>query len=71
MIGYRFLSAAEEEITEASVFYHAASSGLGSDFLAVRAGQLRLLQQRTTLLRICEVVGHRFSIILPPFALHY
>src|SRR5258705_11109852 len=33
MIGYRFLSPAEEEMTEASVFYNAASSGLGNDFL--------------------------------------
>src|ERR1700737_2576238 len=33
MIGYRFLLPAEEEMTEASVFYEAASIGLGSDFL--------------------------------------
>ena len=33
MIGYRFLYPAEEEMTEASVFYDAASSGLGNDFL--------------------------------------
>jgi plasmid stabilization system protein ParE len=33
MIGYRFLSLAEEEMTEASLFYEAASSGLGDDFL--------------------------------------
>jgi hypothetical protein len=33
MTGYRFLSPAEEEMTEASVFYDAASSGLGGDFL--------------------------------------
>jgi toxin ParE1/3/4 len=33
MIGYRFLSAAEEEMSEAAVFYDAASVGLGSDFL--------------------------------------
>jgi hypothetical protein len=33
MIGYRFLSPAEEEMSEASVFYDAASSGLGNDFL--------------------------------------
>ena len=33
MIGYRFLSAAEEEMSEAAVFYDAASIGLGSDFL--------------------------------------
>ena len=33
MIGYRFLAPAEEEMTAASVFYDAASDGLGSDFL--------------------------------------
>ncbi|HVQ36418.1 MAG TPA: type II toxin-antitoxin system RelE/ParE family toxin [Pyrinomonadaceae bacterium] len=33
MIGYRFLFPAEEEMTEASVFYEAASRGLGQDFL--------------------------------------
>jgi toxin ParE1/3/4 len=33
MIGYRFLFPAEEEMTEASLFYEGASEGLGSDFL--------------------------------------
>jgi plasmid stabilization system protein ParE len=33
MIGYRFLSPAEEEMTAAALFYDAASSGLGNDFL--------------------------------------
>jgi hypothetical protein len=33
MIGYRFRSPAEEEMTEASFFYDATSSGLGNDFL--------------------------------------
>lgn len=33
MIGYRFLYPAEEEMTEASLFYEAASTGLGNDFL--------------------------------------
>jgi len=33
MIGYRFLPPAEEEMTEASLFYEAASTGLGSNFL--------------------------------------
>ena len=33
MIGYRFLSPADEEMTEASLFYEAAASGLGNDFL--------------------------------------
>jgi len=33
MIGYRFLPPAEAEMTEASVFYQVASTGLGADFL--------------------------------------
>ena len=33
MIGYRFLSDAEQEMSEAAVFYDAASAGLGGDFL--------------------------------------
>jgi hypothetical protein len=33
MIGYRFLSPAEEEMVEASLFYDSAASGLGNDFL--------------------------------------
>jgi ParE toxin of type II toxin-antitoxin system, parDE len=33
MIGYRFLASAEEEMSEASLFYDAASGGLGNDFL--------------------------------------
>ena len=33
MIGYRFLPAAEDEMIKASVFYEAASNGLGNDFL--------------------------------------
>ena|ERR1043165_6385393 len=33
MIGYRFLLPAEEEMTEASVFYEAGSPSLGGEFL--------------------------------------
>jgi len=33
MIPYRFLSPAEEEMTEEALFYEIASTGLGSDFL--------------------------------------
>ncbi len=33
MIGYRFLPPADEEMIGASLFYEAASTGLGSDFL--------------------------------------
>ena len=34
MIGYRFLTPAEEEMTEAAVFYETASIGLGEEFLS-------------------------------------
>ena len=34
MIGYRFLSLAEEEMSEAASFYEAASHGFGEKFLA-------------------------------------
>ena len=33
MIGYRFLPPAEDEMSEAALFYDAASVGLGEDFL--------------------------------------
>lgn len=33
MTGYRFLSPAEEEMTEAAVFYDGQTTGLGRDFL--------------------------------------
>ena len=33
MIGYRFLTPADEEMTEASVFYEETSAGLGAGFL--------------------------------------
>lgn len=33
MIGYRFLSPAEDEMIEAAVFYETAAPGLGNDFL--------------------------------------
>lgn len=33
MIGYRFLLPAEEEMTEAAIFYENASANLGGDFL--------------------------------------
>ena len=33
MTAYRFLSPAEEEMTEAAMFYESRSGGLGNDFL--------------------------------------
>lgn len=34
MIGYRFLSVAEKEMSEAAIFYETKTPGLGRDFLA-------------------------------------
>jgi len=46
MIDYRFLYPAEEEMTEASLFYEAASDGLGNDFLTdVQFGINRLRER--------------------------
>jgi toxin ParE1/3/4 len=45
MIGYRFLPAAEEEMTEASMFYENASTGLGHDFLDDVQGVIDHLRQ--------------------------
>jgi len=43
MIGYRFLTPAEIEMTEASAFYEAATAGLGSDFLdEIQRGHSRI-----------------------------
>ena len=71
MIGYRFLSVAEEEMSEAALFYEAASVSLGRDFLED-------LQQTIDTLRVHPKIGvqvggdlrrvllHRF-----PFSLIY
>lgn len=46
MIDYRFLYPAEEEMIEASVFYEAATDGLGNDFLTdVKFGIASLCEQ--------------------------
>ncbi len=44
MIGFRFLPPAEDEMSEAAVFYDTASIGLGVDFLED-------VQQRINVLR--------------------
>ncbi len=51
MIDYRFLRPAEEEMTEASLFYEAASTGLGTDFL-------NDVQRTVTSLRQHPDLGH-------------
>lgn len=71
MIGYRFLSDAEEEMSEAAVFYEAASLGLGRDFLED-------LQQTIDAVRTHPGIGVRLDVNLRralfyrfPFSLIY
>ena len=71
MIGYRFLYPAEEEMTEASVFYAAATSGLGADFLDEVGRVINILREHTELGQpvgsgLRRAVLHRF-----PFSLIY
>src|SRR5262245_9327221 len=63
MTRYRFLTAAEEEMTEAAIFYEAASNRLGSDFLDdIRRALDRLVEYPHT--------GHAFTSDLRRLLLH-
>ena len=71
MIGHHFLSSAEDEMIEAAVFYEAASSGLGNDFLDdVQQAIDRLceypLAGETAVLGLRRMLLHRF-----PFCVIY
>ena len=71
MIGYRFLTPAEIEMTEASAFYEAATAGLGSDFLDEIQRVIHVLRQHPELGRS---TGHGFRQALLyrfPFSLIY
>lgn len=63
MIGYRFLYPAEEEMTEASLFYEAASLGLGNDFLDD-------VQRVVDRLRELPYLGHEVDLNLRRMLLH-
>ena len=63
MIGYRFLLPAEEEMTEASVFYEAASPNLGVDFLDD-------VQRGVDLLRAQPAIGQSVGSGLRRILLH-
>ena len=63
MIGYRFLPPADEEMTEASLFYEAASTGLGNDFL-------NDIQRVVDNLRQHPYLGHRIDRNLRRMLLH-
>ena|SRR5258705_6208064 len=71
MIGYRFLRPAEEEMTEASLFYEAASTGLGNSFLDDVQRVVDSLREHPYLghgvvLNLRRMLLHRF-----PFSLIY
>lgn len=71
MIGYRFLLPAEEEMTEASVFYEAATSGLGAGFLGEVQRVVNILREHPELGQpvgrgLRRALLHRF-----PFSLIY
>jgi len=63
MIGYRFLSLAEEEMSEAAVFYDAVFVGLGSDFLED-------VQQAIDMVRAHPEIGVRLDAKLRRALLH-
>jgi hypothetical protein len=71
MIGYRFLLPAEEEMTEASVFYETATSGLGAGFLDEAQRVINIVREHPELGQsvgrgLRRALLHRF-----PFSLIY
>jgi plasmid stabilization system protein ParE len=71
MIGYRFLTLAEIEMTEASAFYEAATSGLGSDFLDEIQRVIHLLRQHPELGRSIDHGFRQAPLYRFPFSLIY
>jgi len=66
---YRFLPPAEEELTEASLYYEAASSGLGQEFLDDLQFTVDALRERPQLGRpagrgLRQVTFRRFPFLL-------
>ncbi len=71
MIGYRFLLPAKEEMIDASIFYAAASSGLGAGFLDEVGRVINILREHPDL---GQRVGRGFRRALLhrfPFSLIY
>lgn len=71
MIGYRFLTPAEIEMTEASAFYESAASGLGVEFLEEVQRVVLILREHLELGRSIDpgfrqALLHRF-----PFSIIY
>ena len=71
MIGYRFLLPAEEEMTEASVFYETASAHLGADFLDDIDHVINLLRNYRMLGQQVEKNFRRALLRHFPFSLIY
>ena len=71
MIGYRFLPPAEEEMAEASLFYEAASAGLGEEFLDDVEQVIGILREHPKLGRLVESELRLASLRRFPFSLIY
>ena len=71
MIGYRFLLPAEEEMTEASLFYEAASTGLGSGFLDDVSRVIERLRQHPYLGQTVAPNLRKSHLLRFPFSLIY
>jgi plasmid stabilization system protein ParE len=71
VIGYRFLLPAEEEMPEASLFYEAASTHLGVDFLDDVDHVINLLQNHPMLGQKLENDLRRALLRRFPFNLIY
>jgi len=71
VIGYRLLPPAEEEMTEASLFYEAARSGLGDLFLDDMQRAIDTIRERPHL-GIAVAHGFRRALVRRfPFSLIY
>ena len=71
MTSYRFLSPAEEEMTEASLFYEAASVGLGNDFLSDVERAIDVLCEHPNLGREVGFGLRRWLLHRFPFSIIY
>lgn len=71
MIGYRFLTLAEIEMTEASHFYEAATSGLGAEFLNEIQRVIQILRDHPELGPSIDYVFRRALLQRFPFSLIY
>jgi plasmid stabilization system protein ParE len=71
MIAYRLLPPAEEEMTEAAVFYERASSGLGEDFLDDVQRVITQLREHPSMGQPLTAGLHRLLLRRFPFSVIY